>query len=181
MRLAAGESQCQQQSNVKSGELKRVGLVDYHGLGEFLNELHWEGLPSYDRLERQDLRRSLEAACRAGFSTDEEWAKVTDDERRRLMDIFDIINESQYWFDTMEPVEEEPAWDEDDPERPEGELHSGSPILVILQKSDWELIDRLPLSTAQYWEHQLGEKLPCAPTGYQGWEVDAGKTCEEQV
>jgi hypothetical protein len=52
------------------------------------------------------------------------------------------------------------------------DLDEGEECLLIMQKADWDWIH------ANTGDH--GREEPCAPTGYQGWGVDAGIEDEDE-
>lgn len=137
-------------------------IFDWYSIGDFQGELHYEGLPDYDnlQLERPDLRPSLEAACREGF-THEGFEHLTDADRREIWRISEkIIDEGGgNWIDNGEALNEGGEPDFSSPEDPDYDdptfrtrttHHTG--IRVTLTAEEWAFIDSLPLSCAQDWE-----------------------------
>lgn len=143
-------------------------IFDWISIGEFQNELHYEGLPDYEQIAREWKPSlginspphwpSLEEACRSGFTTHEGWEHITDADRREIWRISEKIISDEgggRWVDNNEKVGESPEPDfssPDDPDYTPGARTYHTGIRLTLTKEEWAFIDALSLSTAQDWE-----------------------------
>ena len=126
-------------------------MMSWESEGELINELH------------------LAAADQAVWSKGDGFVRraISESQATKLGRIAEILIDNGHDEPDGLTAEEMAKLSEEEIDRLDEER---SQVLVILTKADWALLDEIygkdnPL---------LGTDEPCAPTGYQGWEVDAG-------
>lgn len=169
-------------------------IFDWIGLGEFQNELHWEGLPVLEevqaKLTEQGRRTDLipHESWREGF-TEEGWGHITDADRNEIWRISEKIIDSGggIWIDNGEKVSEGQGPEfgsPDDPEYQPGARHYHTGIRVTLTNEEWAFIDALPLGTAQDWDKgTIGapDEFPWNdPEGYWTWLTEQADKAKAQ-